>query len=199
MDAKLEIKRAATASALKALATKMDARAATGSVAGADDPSPEEMDVPHFLNGMAEKVDLAMEGADEKALESKDYKDLMKTIVAPENGDDDDDDIVVGNNTQVSLKCPLSSTTIVDPVKSKTCKHTYGRKAIYNHIRVGGRNGGGASCPIAGCSHKVTMADLVVDKDMARRLRIESNTQPTPGPGDDAEEIDDDEIGESHI
>ncbi|CAM9574145.1 unnamed protein product, partial [Hapterophycus canaliculatus] len=46
MDAKLEIKRAATASALKALAARMDARAATGSAAavgGADEPAPEEV------------------------------------------------------------------------------------------------------------------------------------------------------------
>lgn len=39
------------------------------------------MDMEYFLEGMTSKLSSAMEGADEKALESKEYKDLMKMIV----------------------------------------------------------------------------------------------------------------------
>lgn len=54
---------------------------------------------------------------------------------------------------------------------AQVCKHTYGRAAITEHIRIGGRSAGGASCPVAGCSHKVTLGDLIEDKEMKRRVR----------------------------
>ncbi|CAM9149014.1 unnamed protein product [Ectocarpus sp. 8 AP-2014] len=198
-NAKLEIKRAATASAMKTLAAEVDKKTAGGAAAAAaaaaDDPPPEEMDMAYFLESMTSKLSSAMEGADEKALESKEYKDLMKTIVA--TAMDDDDDIIVPNDNRVSLKCPLTSSTFVDPVKNKVCGHTYGKKAILNHIRVA-KNDGGVSCPVAACSHKVVKADLVPDKDMMRRLKIEENTQHTQT-AQDAEDVEDDDVAESFI
>ncbi|CAM9223838.1 unnamed protein product, partial [Ectocarpus sp. 13 AM-2016] len=83
-NAKLEIKRSATATAMKTLAAEVDKKTAGGAAAAAaaaDDPPPEEMDMAYFLERMTSKLSSAMEGADEKALESKDYKDLMKMIV----------------------------------------------------------------------------------------------------------------------
>lgn len=38
------------------------------------------MDVPYFLDDMESKVASAMEGADQKAVESQMYKDVMKSI-----------------------------------------------------------------------------------------------------------------------
>ncbi|CAM9781797.1 unnamed protein product [Pylaiella littoralis] len=191
-DAFLKIKSAATTSALISLAAEMDERAARppGAGAVADDPPPEQMDVPYFLDDMESKVASAMEGADQKAVESQMYKDVMKSIAAPDESDDDD--IVVPNDNKVSLKCPINLTTMVDPMKSKVCGHTYGKQAILNVIRVGSKKGA-VSCPVAACSHKVARADLVPDKDMERRLRIESNTQHSEEPMDDAELIDDDD------
>ncbi|CAM9509251.1 unnamed protein product [Ectocarpus fasciculatus] len=173
-NAKLEIKRAATASALQTLAAQVDKKTAGGAAAAAaaaDDPPPEEMDMAYFLEGMTSKLSSAMEGADEKALESQEYKNLMKMIVA--TAMDDDDDIMVPNDNRVSLKCPLTSSTFVDPVKNTVCGHTYGKKAILNHIRVGTKNGAnsdGVSCPVAACNHKVLKANLAPDKDMMRRV-----------------------------
>lgn len=36
---------------------------------------------------------------------------------------DDDDDIIVPNDNRVSLKCPLTSSTFVDPVKNKVSSY----------------------------------------------------------------------------
>ncbi|CAM9269051.1 unnamed protein product [Ectocarpus fasciculatus] len=211
-NAKLEIKRAATASALQTLAAQVDKKTAGGAAAAAaaaDDPPPEEMDMAYFLEGMTSKLSSAMEGADEKALESQEYKNLMKMIVA--TAMDDDDDIMVPNDNRVSLKCPLTSSTFVDPVKNTStadrspphtpCGHTYGKKAILNHIRVGTKNGAnsdGVSCPVAACNHKVLKANLAPDKDMMRRLKIEENTQHTQS-AVDAEDVEDDDVAESFI
>lgn len=200
-DARLELKRKATSSALKSLAADMDKRAAKGpAAAGADDPPAEQMDMAYFLETMQSKLSSAMQGADQKALESKKYKDLMKKIIPPDDDDDEEDlDIVPASGNQVSLKCPCTSAIFVDPVKNRVCGHTYSRAAILNHIKIGSKKQGGASCPVAGCSHKITASELVEDKDMKRRLRIESNTQDTK-PEQDAEEIDDDlPVGETCI
>lgn len=48
----------------------------------------KKMSLKFFLDEMQSKVSLAMEGADEKALESKEYKDVMKKIIV---SDDDRD------------------------------------------------------------------------------------------------------------
>eukprot|EP00752_Nemacystus_decipiens_P014752 g13135.t1 len=197
-DARLELKRKATISALRSMAAEMDKRATRApGAAGANDPPAEQMNLEYFLQIMRAKVSSDMEGADQRALESNEYKEVMKKVMPPDDDDDDEDVVPSGGTQQVSLKCPITSTTIVDPVKNKVCKHTYGRAAIEQHIRIGG--GHKAKCPVAGCSNEVTMGDMVEDKEMKRRLRIESQTQSTI-PEQDAEEIDDEmPVGETCI
>eukprot|EP00903_Cladosiphon_okamuranus_P010287 g9738.t1 len=198
-DAKLELQRRATISALKSMAAEINQRAARGpGDAGANEPPAEQMNLEYFVEMVQSKVSSAMERADERALESTEYKELMKKIMPADGNDEEDFDIVPAGGTQASLKCPCTSTTFVDPVKSKVCSHTYSRAAIANHIKIGSK-GSGARCPVAGCSHKVALTDLVKDKDMERRLRIESNTRQT-GPEQDAEEVDEEmPVGETCI
>lgn len=48
------------------------------------------------------------------------------------------------------------------------CKHTYEKAAMAHHIRISKKKP--AACPVAGCSHTVTTADLEADKEMLRRV-----------------------------
>lgn len=43
------------------------------------------MNLEYFLEEMQNKVSSAMEGADQRALESKGYKDLMKNIIVSDD------------------------------------------------------------------------------------------------------------------
>ncbi|CAN0149614.1 unnamed protein product [Ascophyllum nodosum] len=184
MDAKLEMKVAATTRAMKTLTAEM----------GSTDVAEVES-MANVLEQLKAKVSSDMHGAEGKAIQTKRYKDLMKKIATSQ---DDEEDIVMTSSDSVSLICPITAVTIVDPVRSKICKHTYGRGAIRSHIRVS--KGAAASCPVAGCLQKVSYADLEPDKNMQRKLRIEKQSRPNEqDQKDDAEEMDDETIGETEI
>lgn len=51
-----------------------------------------------------------------------------------ETNDDYDDDIVLGH-VQRSLNCPLTKRYFEDPVTSISCKHSYSKAAILEHIK----------------------------------------------------------------
>lgn len=82
---------------------------------------------------------------------------------------EDDDDIVVGQEIQ-SLKCPLTLRLLEEPVRNSLCPHVYSKAAIFEIILV---SGGSVPCPVAGCSARVTRAQLREDKIMARKVREE--------------------------
>ncbi|CAK7223302.1 hypothetical protein SCUCBS95973_005131 [Sporothrix curviconia] len=87
-------------------------------------------------------------------------------------GEDDDDDLVVQREV-ISFKCPLSLVTMVDPYRSKVCKHTFERSAILEYLL-----GGPASlsnkpkmCPQTGCVLEFMASDLTPDTVMRRRIQ----------------------------
>lgn len=87
---------------------------------------------------------------------------------------DDELEMVEDTNTdnKKRTKCPITKCTFVNPVKrsfhieffmiSKICNHTYSRDAIMELLA----RSRSISCPVSGCSKKVTESDLVPDEDM---------------------------------
>jgi len=87
-------------------------------------------------------------------------------------GDDDDDDDIemlppTQGATSQSTKCPITGMYFQDPVKSKTCGHTYSLAGIQQCIGMGRST----KCPVPGCSNtQVTMDN--VEKDLEMEFRV---------------------------
>lgn len=94
---------------------------------------------------------------------------------------DDDDEIAI-QRERVSLKCPLTLMSFVDPVTSTKCPHSFEREAITNMINSsrttiappgGARRGQSrvrfVKCPV--CSTPLTAADLRPDPVLLRKVR----------------------------
>ncbi|KAF9132173.1 hypothetical protein BGW39_000680 [Mortierella sp. 14UC] len=82
--------------------------------------------------------------------------------------DDDDMEIVVtgdGNNVQ-SLKCPLTTDFLEDPVTSAMCKHSFSKDAIRALILARPRT----LCPVHGCNRAITLEMLQPNKALARKV-----------------------------
>ncbi|KAI8075235.1 zinc-finger of the MIZ type in Nse subunit-domain-containing protein [Gongronella butleri] len=77
-----------------------------------------------------------------------------------------DDDIEV-SATRRSLKCPLTQEFLVEPVTSKTCKHTYSKSSVISMLRRSNHSGI-IECPVAGCRTELRTADLYEDTLMER-------------------------------
>ncbi|KAJ2757149.1 hypothetical protein H4R27_006449 [Coemansia aciculifera] len=88
---------------------------------------------------------------------------------AGEEGSDEELTIAGAKST---FKCPITTTWLVDPVTSKTCKHSFSKQAITDYLRA---KHGECMCPGGGCSRRIKMADLYADKvlerNTARHLR----------------------------
>jgi hypothetical protein len=88
-------------------------------------------------------------------------------------GNDDDDDLeVLDAESTVNLKCPLTSTLMVDPLKNKMCRHIYSKIAIFEHLKHDRK------CPVFGCrNHNVTSDQLEPDMETAHLVRREKIRQ----------------------
>ncbi|KAI8639828.1 zinc-finger of the MIZ type in Nse subunit-domain-containing protein [Parasitella parasitica] len=89
-------------------------------------------------------------------------EEMMPSLVSS----NDDDDIVMGP-TRISLKCPITTVWLDEPVTSNKCKHTYSKKAIYSLFPS---HSHAIPCPIPGCSRTVARIDLKDDPVMADRV-----------------------------
>ncbi|GJJ77117.1 E3 SUMO-protein ligase NSE2 [Entomortierella parvispora] len=87
-----------------------------------------------------------------------------------EDEDEDDMEIVmtgVGGSSQ-SLKCPITTNYLEEPVTSSVCKHSYSKEAIMSLIRS--RGGHQCRCPVHGCSSIVGAEMLHPNKALARKV-----------------------------
>ncbi|KAJ2492586.1 hypothetical protein IWW37_001341 [Coemansia sp. RSA 2050] len=86
-------------------------------------------------------------------------------------GNDSDEELTIAGARR-TYKCPITTTWLVDPVTSKTCKHSFSKQAIMDYLRA---KGGRSACPVGGCSHMLNRedlaADLALERNVARRLR----------------------------
>lgn len=99
------------------------------------------------------------------------YLKLCKQLGEDQNQEEDDELAIVDNGVGDSfnkLKCPLTMALMEDPVRSKVCHHSYGRNAIYQHLR----NTKHTKCPVPGCiNNKMTMNELEDDTETKMRVR----------------------------
>ncbi|KAK9712161.1 hypothetical protein K7432_007341 [Basidiobolus ranarum] len=80
-----------------------------------------------------------------------------------------DEDLMVMSTSTVTLKCPITTTYLEDPVTSQVCKHSFSKEAIVGHIRQSRTVA--ASCPVSGCSKYIKISDLKPNKSLARRVK----------------------------
>jgi hypothetical protein len=93
--------------------------------------------------------------------------------------DDDDDDDVELEREEVNVKCPITQTYLVRPMRNNACSHVYSEGAILALLNGGH---GRAKCPQIGCVHFVTPSQLVRDEILERRVRraeIAEKTNPS--------------------
>ncbi|KAG0694527.1 hypothetical protein DFH29DRAFT_1072874 [Suillus ampliporus] len=95
----------------------------------------------------------------------------INDFIPREEGDesDDDDDLEIGGVTQ-DFKCPITLTMLENPMKSSTCGHAFSGDAIRDYLKR--CPPAGKSCPAAGCSQRLTMAMLVADSSLEKRVKL---------------------------
>jgi hypothetical protein len=103
------------------------------------------------------------------------YRDVcneMGQSMASATATNDDDDEIQVVRSAGSLKCPLTSMLLEEPVKSKHCGHTYSKQAILSHLRVR------KQCPVAGCNNNtLTESQLEPDQETEILVRRERRSQ----------------------
>ncbi|KAI5842630.1 zinc-finger of the MIZ type in Nse subunit-domain-containing protein [Morchella snyderi] len=87
---------------------------------------------------------------------------------APDESDSDSD-IEIAQERQ-SYQCPLTLRTFSEPYTSTVCPHSFEKEAIQDYIRRGARHQG-VSCPVPGCSQKLTLATVRLDALLLRKVR----------------------------
>ncbi|KAG0088693.1 hypothetical protein BGZ93_010295 [Podila epicladia] len=92
-------------------------------------------------------------------------------------GEDDEDDemeiVMTGDSGQQSLKCPLTTKFLEDPVTSSSCKHSFSKDAIMSMIASQRQT----LCPVHGCSRPITAGMLQSNKALARKVAREKLIQ----------------------
>lgn len=66
---------------------------------------------------------------------------------------------------------PLTKRPLENPCRNRLCNHVYGMDSVVEALQTNTR----LRCPIVGCPNKewVRVADLVADKDLARKLYVQ--------------------------
>lgn len=93
-------------------------------------------------------------------------------------GDEDEISVMPAAGGARSTICPITRTTFVEPVRNKTCGHTYSRVAIVEYLRTRGGRNGTATCAVAGCEAAVSLRSLESDLEMEREIRRLQLRQP---------------------
>jgi Zinc-finger of the MIZ type in Nse subunit len=115
------------------------------------------------------------------------------------NAEDDDIQFVpTAGSKNMTLKCPITTMFMEEPMRNKLCGHSYGLQAIAQLI-INARGRQGCKCPVAGCTNaNVTMEQL--DKDLEaeyaikrRRRAEEHETQQRASQANDLEDTDEEE------
>lgn len=84
------------------------------------------------------------------------------------NGKDSEMEMAVAH---VSTKCPFTQVDMVDPVKDKTCGHSFEKSAVLNHIAAEQKKGKQAKCPYPGCTNVIKANNLEENVAIKRLLR----------------------------
>ncbi|CAO3630873.1 unnamed protein product [Cunninghamella echinulata] len=93
-----------------------------------------------------------------------------------ENGDNDD---IVVAATKKSLKCPITTSWLEEPVTSKRCTHTFSKSAIMGMIERARVST--VECPIPGCHEALTRESFYDDTLMERMVAMEKAKEQSNG------------------
>jgi hypothetical protein len=116
---------------------------------------------------------------------------IAEQLGIPLNGEGVKDDLeftyVGGKGVTKGLKCPITATFFVDPVKNSSCGHSYSKAAITEHLKHS------LCCPVAGCGNKkVTTGQLEDDIELSilvrRHKRHENAAKERPNLSDHYDE-----------
>ncbi|KAH8096035.1 SUMO transferase [Aureococcus anophagefferens] len=90
---------------------------------------------------------------------------------------------------EADFKCPITTGLFVDPMISKTCGHTFSKKAAmsYFHKTIPKK------CAVFGCAQLLTQADLKKDKEKEVALKSYQAKMKRAASQRDAVEMDDDD------
>ncbi|EFA80241.1 hypothetical protein PPL_07066 [Heterostelium album PN500] len=122
---------------------------------------------------MLRNIDTGLEALKQNK-EFKEYKQKIWNINHTEPFDDGgNEDIFIASQT-ISIICPITKKNFENPVKSRTCGHTFSKEAIQSMFR----RSTSISCPVVGCSHQITQngleRDIVMEETVKRELRKKS-------------------------
>ncbi|KAM9995556.1 hypothetical protein ACTFIY_001741 [Dictyostelium cf. discoideum] len=118
----------------------------------------------------------------EKSKTSVKYNNLKREVHSvnhstPLDGlNDEDEDLVVASQT-ISIICPLSQATLVEPVRAEQCGHVFSKAIILQMFK----NSAQIPCPIAGCGRQIAKTQLKraidVEETVKKELRRKESQQ----------------------
>ena len=140
------------------------------------------------------QAQIAAYGAPDVELDGQFRK--MRKVCAPVlgGGDDDSDEEIQIDETQADqeadFKCPITAGLFVDPMISKTCGHTFSKKAVMSYFHKTQPK----KCAVFGCSQLLTQADFKKDKEKEVALKsYKAKMKRAAASQRDAVEMDDDD------
>ncbi|RKP07681.1 zinc-finger of the MIZ type in Nse subunit-domain-containing protein [Thamnocephalis sphaerospora] len=110
----------------------------------------------------------------QKIWEAKHTGESMPSLDSTGGQNDNSDDELVIATQRVSLVCPLTTMTMSEPVTSGVCKHSFSKHAIMDYIQRKTRSGI-VNCPVAGCTQRISVQDLVPNRTLARMIQREGD------------------------
>uniref|UniRef100_A0A7S2BI37 SP-RING-type domain-containing protein n=1 Tax=Florenciella parvula TaxID=236787 RepID=A0A7S2BI37_9STRA len=125
--------------------------------------------------------------------DGKDCNDIRATLAMEDAGGDDEiEQVRTENDLKQEVFCPLTQDIMTDPLTCKECNHSFEGKAIISMLK---NKNTGISCPVAGCSVKVTKAKLVKNPRLEKKIvrYHKQQAQSSQYSQMDAEDIEDDE------
>jgi SUMO ligase MMS21 Smc5/6 complex component len=82
----------------------------------------------------------------------------------------DDEELEIVNDGGVSLKCPITSQWFEEPIKSKSCNHTYSKAGLIGILGSGAR--ATCKCPWPGCpNQQLSLAQCEPDRQMEMKVK----------------------------
>eukprot|EP00531_Pseudo-nitzschia_arenysensis_P005233 CAMPEP_0116152968 /NCGR_PEP_ID=MMETSP0329-20121206/20970_1 /TAXON_ID=697910 /ORGANISM="Pseudo-nitzschia arenysensis, Strain B593" /LENGTH=273 /DNA_ID=CAMNT_0003649797 /DNA_START=173 /DNA_END=994 /DNA_ORIENTATION=+ len=163
-----------------------------------------------YKEQMEVEYDKAMQEIQSKALkitQEPAYLAIVKNLGEDQEEDDDLEVVNPNNNSNcntLKIKCPLTMALMEDPVRSKVCKHSFGRAAIYEYLRKGKQK-----CPVPGCINgSMTLNELEDDPETKLRVKRHKKresasrrqlAQTAIDGDDDDDDNDGDDDGDEHV
>ena len=74
---------------------------------------------------------------------------------------------IIFSQVEEALHCPITRKPFEEPVRNKLCNHCYSKEAICQMLARRSR----VKCPVGGCDKEVMKANLIPDRELARRVK----------------------------